>query len=100
MIELVAIAPGRLALRGDLDFDSAVIAHQAGLAFFSRSSTREWTIDCSGLAHANSAALAVLLDWLGAMHRAGGALRYEGLPERVRAIAEISEVDGLLAAGV
>jgi phospholipid transport system transporter-binding protein len=100
VIELVAIAPGRLALRGGLDFGSAVIAHQAGLAFFSQGDTREWTVDCSGLTDANSAALAVLLDWLAAMHRSGGKLRYEGLPERVLAIAEISEVDELLAAGV
>jgi len=100
MIELVATAPGRLALRGALGFDSAVAAHQAGLAFFSQVDVREWSVDCSGLTDANSAALAVLLDWLGAMHRSGGKLRYEGLPERVLAIAEISEVDELLAAGV
>lgn len=49
---------------------------------------------------ANSAAVAALLDWLAVVHRAGGHLRYEGLPDRVRAIAEISEVEELLETGV
>lgn len=99
MIELVETAPGRLALRGGLDFTTACLAHQAGLAFF-QDGARDWTVDCSGLDSANSAAVAVLLDWLAAVHRAGGHLRFEGLPERVRAIAEISEVAELLDSGV
>lgn len=100
MIELVEAGPGRLALRGGLDFSNAVLAHQAGLAYFTRDAAGSWVIDCSGLESANSAALAVLLDWLATAHRAGGHLRFEGLPERVRAIAAISEVDELLEAGV
>lgn len=100
MIELVETQPGRLALRGGLDFSTARIAHEAGIAFFMRGGPAQWTIDCSGLTDANSAALAVLLDWLAHQHRAGGHLRFEGIPERVRAIAEISEVEDLLEAGV
>ncbi|MGE0582400.1 MAG: lipid asymmetry maintenance protein MlaB [Steroidobacteraceae bacterium] len=100
MIELAETAPGRLALRGNLDFGTACVAHQAGLAWFIRDGARDWTVDCSGLDAANSAAVAVLLDWLAAVHRAGGHLRFEALPERVRAIAEISEVAELLEAGV
>lgn len=100
MIQLVEIAPGRLALRGGLDFGTACFAHQAGLAYFARDGARDWTVDCSGLETANSAAVAVLLDWLAAVHRAGGHLRFEGLPDRVRAIAEISEVGELLESGV
>ncbi|MCW5573563.1 MAG: STAS domain-containing protein [Steroidobacteraceae bacterium] len=100
MIELVEAGPQRLALRGGLDFGNAVVAHQAGLAFLARDARGSWVIDCSGLESANSAALAVLLDWLASAHRAGGHLRFEGLPERVRAIAGISEVDELLEAGV
>ncbi|MCW5570637.1 MAG: STAS domain-containing protein [Steroidobacteraceae bacterium] len=100
MIQLVEAAPGRLALRGGLDFSSAATAHEAGLAHFRRDGAREWIVDCSGLDFANSAAVAVLLDWLAVVHRAGGHLRYEGLPDRVRAIAEISEVEELLETGV
>jgi phospholipid transport system transporter-binding protein len=100
VIQLEETGPGRLALRGSLDFSTARAGHQAGLACFLRGGVRDWTIDCSGLDSANSAAVAVLLDWLAAVNRAGGHLRFEGLPERVRAIAEISEVGELLETGV
>ncbi len=100
MIQLVETGPGRLALSGGLDFGTACVAHQAGLAFFAHGGAREWTVDCNGLESANSAAVAVLLDWLAVVHRAGGQLRFEGLPERVRAIAGISEVEELLETGV
>ncbi|MGD9597800.1 MAG: lipid asymmetry maintenance protein MlaB [Steroidobacteraceae bacterium] len=99
-IQLDETAPGRLALRGALDFGTARMAREAGIAWFTRDRTGDWSVDCSGLDAANSAAVAVLLDWLAIVHRAGGHLRFEGLPERVRAIAEISEVDELLETGV
>ncbi|MBV6417122.1 MAG: hypothetical protein CMLOHMNK_01760 [Steroidobacteraceae bacterium] len=99
-IRLAETGPGRLALRGTLDFTTATIARAAGIAHFVRGGARDWIVDCGGLESANSAAVAVLLDWLGTVHRAGGHLRFEGLPERVRAIAEISEVGELLETGV
>jgi phospholipid transport system transporter-binding protein len=49
---------------------------------------------------ADSAGLAVLLDWLSAAKRAGRSLRYAHLPEDLVALARISEVDELLARGV
>lgn len=99
-IQLAETGPGRLALRGALDFGTATVARAAGVAHFLRGGARDWIVDCSGLDTANSAAVAVLLDWLATVHRAGGHLRFEGLPERVRAIAEISEVGELLESGV
>jgi len=42
----------------------------------------------------------VLLDWLGAMKRAGRALRYTHLPAGLVALARISEVEELLERGV
>lgn len=99
-IQVGELAPGRLALRGTLDFGTARLAREAGIAWFMRDGARDWVVDCSGLESANSAAVAVLLDWLATVHRAGGHLRFEGLPERVRAIAEISEVGELLETGI
>ena len=57
-------------------------------------------VDCSGLTRADSAGVAVLLDWLAEAKRNARHLRYEGLPDSVRAIARISEVDDLLESGV
>ena len=42
----------------------------------------------------------MLLDWLGAMQRAGRALRYTQLPAGLMTLARISEVEELLERGV
>jgi phospholipid transport system transporter-binding protein len=53
-------------------------------------------IDCAGVSRADSAGLAVLLDWLGWARRKSRTIRPENLPQSLVAIAKISEVDGLL----
>jgi len=62
------------------------------------SSARSFIVDCSGVARADSAGLAVLLDWLAWGRRKSKPVTYENLPASLVAIAKISEVDGLLAA--
>jgi phospholipid transport system transporter-binding protein len=57
-------------------------------------------IDCGAVSLADSAGLAVLLDWLSAAKGAGQTLRYTHLPEDLVALARISEVDELLTRGV
>lgn len=99
-IEIAQTAPGRFAVRGELDFTTAREAHAAGVAVLGASAANAWLVDCSGVARANSAGLAVLLDWLAHAHRAGKGLRYENLPADLIAIAGISEVQELLEAGV
>ena len=55
-------------------------------------------INCSGVTRADSAGLAVLLDWLAWGRRKSRAVTLENLPASLVAIARISEVDGLLTA--
>jgi len=55
-------------------------------------------IDCSGVARADSAGLAVLLDWLAWGRRKSRTVSLENLPASLLAIAKISEVEGLLQA--
>lgn len=100
MIEVRAVAPARLALQGVLDFTSARRTHEAGLACFSREPAAKWVVDCGGLESANSAALAVLLDWLRQRAAQGGHLSYEGLPARLTQIARLSGTLGIIEAGV
>ena len=57
-------------------------------------------IDCSGVSAADSAGLAVLIDWLAAARAARRTLRYSGLPAGLAALGRISEVQELLERGV
>jgi len=96
---LSARPDGRLAASGALTFATARAARLAGLAALS-SGSGALEIDCAALAAADSAGLAVLIDWLAAARLAQRPLRFAALPESLRALARISEVDELLKSGV
>lgn len=91
---------GHLVVTGELTFASARHARQLGIDTLekARSTDTDVVIDCAGVTRADSAGLAVLLDWLAWGRRHSRAVRLQNLPESLLAIARISEVDGLLAA--
>lgn len=97
--EISASSPERVIARGELIFATARRARAQGLAVL-RAAARNFTIDCAAIARADSAGLAVLLDWLAEARRAGRSLRYEQLPPELLGLARISAVDELLKAGV
>ena len=53
-------------------------------------------IDLSAILHADSAGLALLLEWLRYGKHNNKVVRYKNLPAQLRSLAEISEVDTLL----
>jgi phospholipid transport system transporter-binding protein len=96
----VAGGPGSFALNGALTFASVPTARAEGLQRFGDSEASSLELDCSGVTEADSAGLALLVDWHAWARRRGRSLRCAQLPERVRALAAISEVEDLLARGV
>lgn len=98
VVEVTEAGPGRLAVRGPLTFATARRARELGVARLGRGGS--WRVDCSGITAADSAGLAVLVDWLAVVSRGGGVLAYDGLPEGLLGIARITEVEGLLQRGV
>ena len=90
--------PGRIVVTGELTFATARDARQLGVMVLEASSARSLAIDCSGVTRADSAGLAVLLDWLAWGRRKSRAISLQNLPAALVAIARISEVDGLLSA--
>lgn len=98
---LEAGAPGALAARGPLTFATARVARLAGIAALAAAPAQPGLVmDCSRIEAADSAGLAVLIDWLAAARASGHALRYVGLPQGFAALARISEVEALLERGV
>jgi phospholipid transport system transporter-binding protein len=90
-------APGRLAVGGELDFDTAPAALTRGLALIGDS--RDCEIDLSGVSSGDSAGLAVLVEWLASAQRRGAQLRYTGVPAQILAIARLSDLEDLLTPG-
>lgn len=83
---------------GELTFASAREARQLGLLVLDSSRADRIVVDCSAVTKADSAGLAVLLDWLAWGRRKSRAVSLMNLPAALIAIARISEVDGLLTA--
>jgi phospholipid transport system transporter-binding protein len=54
------------------------------------------TIDLSALENADSATLAVLIAWSARVRERGSVLRYTRVPEGLRNLARLCEVDALL----
>ena len=89
---------GRIVVTGELTFATARDARQLGVLVFESSRAERIVVDCAGVTRADSAGLAVLLDWLSWARRRSRAVSLENLPASLLAIARISEVDGLLTA--
>lgn len=97
-VQIGESAPGRVAVSGELTFATAREARQLGLLVLEGSRADRIVVDCSGVGRADSAGLAVLLDWLAWSRRRSRPLALENLPASLVAIARISEVDELLTA--
>ena len=89
--------PGRYALSGAFGFATARrILAEGSAAFADHPSV---VVDLAGVTQADSAGLAVLLEWVTWAHREGREIRFQQIPRAIRAIARISEVEGLLDPG-
>lgn len=87
---------GRVTVSGDLSFATAREAREEGLRVFGASAAGRFVVDCAAVTRADSAGLAVLLEWLAWGRRHSREIVFENLPASLLAVARISELDGLL----
>ena len=91
---LVQQGEGRYAVQGDLSFDTVTGLLSESRSLFAGESSIE--LDLSGVTYADSAGLALLVEWLRQARLQGRQLRYQSLPAQLQALANVSEVTGLL----
>ena len=96
-----SIAPGTeegsFAIKGDITFATVGSLLDKGTAQFEPHS--HIVVDLSGVTDADSAGLALLIEWVTWANHSVREMVYENVPERRLNIAAISEVEGLLGAG-
>ncbi len=91
---LITAGPGRLRVEGVLDFNSVnALATEAESLFPPSGRLR---IDLSGVESANSAGLALLLEWLALARSRRLDLEYLNLPQSLERIAAFSNLGPLL----
>lgn len=88
---------GRFVLTGDLSFETAERLLRESEEMFEQHTRIE--VDLTGVEKADSAGLALLLEWVTWANHTVREIRYAGMPERILAIAKTTEVDHLLIRG-
>jgi phospholipid transport system transporter-binding protein len=87
---------GRLEASGALSYDTAADALPAGLALIPHG--QACTIDLSKVTEADSAGLAVLVEWMATAQVRGTSIRYEAIPSQIIAVARLTDLEDLLKA--
>jgi phospholipid transport system transporter-binding protein len=83
-------------LEGELSFASASLALKSTAQVFS--SRSEKVFDLAGIMRADSAGVALLLEWRRRAREAGLKLRYVNVPSQLQAIARVVRVEDILSA--
>lgn len=89
--------PGVVRVSGELTFDTIPGFEAETRALFANpSTTAALTIDLGGVQRADSAGVALLIEWLRHAQTQGKPLRFENIPQQMLAIARLSGVEGLI----
>lgn len=80
-----------------MTFQTARRVCEAGLECFTRDGSARIVVDCAGVSNADSAGLAVLIEWRRRIQQQGRQLKFANLPSQISAIARLSEVSQVLA---
>jgi len=96
-VEVTVDAPGHVLVSSPLTFETARRVCEAGIECFTRDGSAQLVVDCAGAVPADSAGLAVLIEWRRWALQHGRHLTFANLPVQISAIAHLSEVTTVLA---
>ncbi|MCC7120524.1 MAG: STAS domain-containing protein [Gammaproteobacteria bacterium] len=90
----ISVRDGSIALAGALIVDTVPEALVRSLALLPASGDLRFELD--GVTHADSAALALIVEWRRAAEQRGVALELHGLPAQLRALAAATGLEELV----
>ncbi len=90
-------APGQITVSSALTFETARRVFEEGVACFIHDGSAAIAVDCAGVPKADSAGLAVLIEWRRWARQHDRHLTFVNLPAQINAIAHLSEVSEVLA---
>ncbi|HZF27054.1 MAG TPA: STAS domain-containing protein [Steroidobacteraceae bacterium] len=94
--EFESMGGGRFAIRGVFGFATVSSILERSHALFE--DVEVIKVDFSGVSDADSAGLALLLEWVSWAKFAEREMRFFDIPPQIQAVARISEVEGILHA--
>lgn len=87
---------GRFRVRGDLDFDAVPALWATSTAVLDAREPGDVLIDLAGVGRVDSAGLALVVEWLRWARERERRLRLANVPEKLAALARISELGPLV----
>jgi phospholipid transport system transporter-binding protein len=95
MRQLQRLGAGSFAISGALGLATVTALRRDGIHQFA-ADTGTLNVDLSAVTSADSAGLALLVDWLAWAARSGRELHYQSMPAQLQALARISDVSSLM----
>lgn len=93
---MIEVREGRYHLSGPLTLNNAMQLRAEGLGLFASSREQRIDIDCAEVTEVDSAALSLLFEWARVLSKQGKSLRYSNLPQNMRSLASVYEVQDLI----
>lgn len=91
---IIELGEGRYSLSGTLDFESVPDLLEQSERWFD--GNESLTIDLSGVDSANSAGMAVLIEWKSVASRKNRPINFQNIPTTIEHLAEVCKVSDLL----
>lgn len=92
---LELVEPGRCVVKGDMTFATVTaLFHEVG-AVCERAG-EHLDVDLQGVGRADSAGLALLIEWVRCARRSGKTLAFHRVPSQMMAIARTSDLENML----
>jgi phospholipid transport system transporter-binding protein len=86
------------SLHGDVNVNTITAIIAPGCEMINSAPTGETLhLDLSGVTQADSASVALLIDWLRLAKKQGKTLHFANLPEKMKDIIKVSNLEGILA---
>ncbi|HEN8799643.1 STAS domain-containing protein [Pseudomonas sp. CM25] len=89
--------PGVLRLAGVLDYRSGPALRKQGKALIAASAEAQLVLDCTAVQHSTSVGLSLLLAFVRDAQAAGKGCLVRGMPDDMREIAGVYDLDEVLA---
>ena len=96
-VQLNDLGDGRFEIEGLLTFETVADALEQSKVLFDQYDRLE--VDLGPIEKSDSAGLALLLEWINWAKYYVREIRFSNIPDQIRAIARISEVEEMLSAG-
>ncbi|MFJ9991402.1 lipid asymmetry maintenance protein MlaB [Pseudomonas putida] len=95
--DMTMAEPGVLRLAGVLDYRSGPALRKQGKALIAASREQRLVLDCSAVSKSSSVGLSLLLAFMRDTQAAGKSWEVRGMPADMREIAEVYDLDEVLA---